>query len=360
MLIYLLLGVAVFSLSFASSLSKHRIYLGCSFLLIFIFQAIRYNYGNDYLSYQDIFIDINNLGASILKQDSRFEFGWVVLNRLFKHLGFEFLIAFVSLVISLVYYKFIVFYVNPKHYWISVLLFYFDPNCLLISITAIRQSVAIAFVLLSWIYFDSEKHLKSFLCLLMAPFFHASAIIVLPVLLFIYLLRKVLDLSIFIKVIFILTYVSFFFIARYFFDSLQIVSILFETSNYSQYLSTETNNSFSIFNIVYYTLLLTIILKYSKHKLKKNNYLYFIAISGLLFIPFSLITPLISRFSYYFLPTLVILVPKILEKINPTILKKPWIVFILFVTFLRLFRFLTSETYSSGFYHYQTIFDKWI
>jgi signal transduction histidine kinase len=43
-----------------SSLTKKSEYLGFAFFIIFLFQAIRYNYGNDYKSYEEIFNFINS------------------------------------------------------------------------------------------------------------------------------------------------------------------------------------------------------------------------------------------------------------------------------------------------------------
>jgi hypothetical protein len=359
MLIFLLFGIIISALSVISSITKKREYLIASFLFVFIFQAIRFNYGNDYISYREIFTDINNLNSSFFNFDTRFEIGWVILNKLFYFLGFESLIASISLFISIVYYKFITFYVSPKYYWISILLFYFDPNCLLINITAIRQSVSIALFLLSLIYFDNDKPLQSLLFLLLAPLFHATSIVIFPILLIIFLFKKYFTIGIFSKSILLFSYISLFFLTDYFKNYINIINTIFLSQNYFQYANTEENNTLSFINIAYYTFLLYILLKYSSIKLKNNNYLYFLTIIGLLFIPLALVIPLIARLSYYFLPILIVLIPKIFDYFKPALLKKPFIILIFLITSVRLIRFFMSDTYYSGFYHYHTIFDKW-
>jgi hypothetical protein len=358
MLIFLLFGFIILIFSVISSITKKREYLIASFIFVFIFQAIRYNYGNDYISYREIFNDINN-NTSILSSDTRFELGWIILNKLFYSVGFESLIAFIAFFLSAVYYKFITFYVSPKYYWISVILFYFDSNYLLINLTAIRQSISIAFFLLSLIYYDKNKTFKSLLLLSIAPFFHGTSIILFPILLIVLLINQYFKSRIFFKILFIFLYVLLFFLSDYFKNYFNIFNTILLSQNYFQYANLEEYTSISILNIIFYTYLIYILLNYSSIKLKNSSHLYSLTITGLLFIPLVLAIPLIARLSYYFLPILIILIPNIFNHFKPAIFKIPFIFLIFLVIIIRLVRFFMSETYYPGFYQYHTIFEKW-
>ena len=117
MYIFLFIGFIVLLLSFLNKYKNAEYGLLFSFVLIFIFSAIRYNFGNDYQSYLEIFNEINsNINLSILGY-SRYEFGWVILNIIFNKISFEGLIIFISLINCLFYFYLIKKYVSTSFYF---------------------------------------------------------------------------------------------------------------------------------------------------------------------------------------------------------------------------------------------------
>ena len=68
------------------------------FILIFIFSAIRYDYGNDFQSYLQSYESIKGIDFNILvEMDSHWEPGWLILYFVFSFffLNFQFIIIFV-------------------------------------------------------------------------------------------------------------------------------------------------------------------------------------------------------------------------------------------------------------------------
>jgi hypothetical protein len=349
---FFIFGICSFFFSIISSITKRKDFFFFSFFLIFLFQAIRYNYGNDYISYKEIFVEINESNLF----ETRYEIGWIVLNKLFYYLGFQSLIAFISLFISYVYYKFIIHFLKPNYYWLGFFIFIFDPNNLLINITAIRQSIAIAFFLLSIINLVNKKLLPSFILLVTATFFHTSSLIIFPILLIVFFLNRFLKNKKIYKFILLPLYISVFYITENLKDYIFLLNTVFADGKYYSYTTTDVVNVANLFNVLFYSYLFYIILHYSSFKIRQNSYLFSLSIVGLVFIPLALLVPLIARFSYYFLPILIVLIPIIYDQMKNVLYKNIFFLIIISVTLLRLFRFFYSETYYSGFFEYQTIF----
>jgi hypothetical protein len=68
-----------------ASLNKKYNGLAYSIITIFIFLAIRYDFGNEYMSYFMNFYEINEYDNFSIKVD---EIGWIYLNYIFKPFGF--------------------------------------------------------------------------------------------------------------------------------------------------------------------------------------------------------------------------------------------------------------------------------
>lgn len=148
-------------------------------LLIFFFLALRYDFGNDYLTYYDLFNEFSVLTLDdALKYDGRVELGWILLCMLFKPLGFF------GLVFALVFFqiyvlvKIIFKYCPPDLYWFAIFIFVFIPDNMLINASAIRQSIAISFFLLMIDSILEKKYLKALFYLIAAYNFHTSILIV--------------------------------------------------------------------------------------------------------------------------------------------------------------------------------------
>ena len=144
--------------------------------------------GGDYLASMKVYNSID-VGIGAYRSD---EFLWRFLNLTFNRLGIPFwgFILFQSLINTAIISKFASKYIADRRYWIlAFAIFYFTFNYMMFHMTGMRQSFALELCLLSVILFDEKKYLHSIMVLLAGRFVHSSAIIMLIVVLFVYLME---------------------------------------------------------------------------------------------------------------------------------------------------------------------------
>lgn len=158
------------------------------FIILTALLSMRYNYGNDYASYSDIFDRVKELGWDQLDQMTQwYEIGWLYLCKLFSPLGFQWLIAFHTIFIFSTFYYLINKYVSLGWKWMAVFYFLFNSGILIIYISMLRQSMAICFFLLAIDAAFDRKIIKMVLFCTFAYLVHHSAIIIVPFVLFSFL-----------------------------------------------------------------------------------------------------------------------------------------------------------------------------
>ncbi len=151
------------------------------YLVIFLFMAIRYNYG-DGISYVKIFDYLHN-GMSV--PGMNLEPLYCLLNRLLP--SFQMVIVVTSLIYVIAIYILISKTLTFEQRSLALMIVVLHPYILMVDMSAIRQSVAIAFVVLG-VYFANRYRVLYYIpfCLI-AALFHKSAIILLPI---VFLLKK--------------------------------------------------------------------------------------------------------------------------------------------------------------------------
>ena len=112
MWVTLIVGIISVFFAWLESIGKWKHGLKFSLFTIFIFLALRYDFGNDYMGYFEFFEDIDsyktlNLNLITVKGT---EIGWIYLNKffgLFGEHGFFLMIAFLAAVTCYILYRFI-------------------------------------------------------------------------------------------------------------------------------------------------------------------------------------------------------------------------------------------------------------
>lgn len=182
--------VVFFGCLASSGIMKHG--LKVAFLLIILFSAFRFNYGNDYAEYyarHQSIAKIPSLQTLLGHFDSPFdkyqgvELGWTLLNWLFKTFGFEVLIICTSIFTNVVYYKFIKTIVPRKWYWLALFTYIFNPSLFFVPLSMMRQSLGMALFVFSFKYIYDKKLIIATLLIFLASLFHKSGIILLPLVL---------------------------------------------------------------------------------------------------------------------------------------------------------------------------------
>lgn len=153
---------------------KSKLFTGVSFFVLFMFAALRYRFGNDYMGYYYQYLTIRR-GMHTTFDEPLF----VMLNKISP--SFYILIAITSFFFVFTVYQLVRKNVSVENQWISVLIFVISPYLFLMNLSAIRQCIAMTLFVVS-IRFVREKRLLLYvLCIIVATMFHKSTWILLPI-----------------------------------------------------------------------------------------------------------------------------------------------------------------------------------
>jgi transmembrane protein EpsG len=332
--------------------------LKVSFLFICLFLALRHDFGNDYVTYLNLFYEFSSLeDYDFTNPFSLFyEPGWVVLNFLFQSLGFFSMKIFLALLSCVVYYRFVVKYIPKNLYWLAVFIYVFTPSFLLLQSTAMRQSVGVMIFIFSIDYLIKKRFLPYLLLILLASLFHYSAIFLIFVYPLIYFNKKIQILS---GVFLILSYFLLFLLSKNLAPLFKDL-LLNLNDKYSAY--TDQGSVNSGFGFIYFTFLLVILLFNDKNHTKEIGLISKISILSFFIIPFGLIIEMSGRFAMYLSPTVVVIYPNLVNNFKAMYVKTLFVVILIIFTFYQFFSFFYSKTYFPYFFEYQTIFSsaKWL
>lgn len=325
---------------------KHRsdLFLKISFVLIFLFLALRYNYGNDYNAYLQGFIDIRQ-GAVLWESEP----GWLFLCQLFKPFGFFVMIAFLAAINCLVYYRFIKKYVPISYYWFAVFLFVFNPDFMLIQSSAMRQTVAICFFLVSIDYLYKKDPIRYFFCIGIASLFHNSALILFPLYLLVindWGFNRINTISIFALFMLLLAFNQY---LKPFFD--QFINIYFTKYDIYQ-IAAEAGSGLGV---VFMSVIFALILYYSRFQLGERLLLFKISIISYFVIPVGFLFVMISRVGMYLQPTLIAVIPIVAIGLRRRTDRFLFLAIYLFFSLYQFYSFFQSEVWRDAFGHYDMI-----
>ncbi len=334
--------VGIFSVLFAylAKYKNTRWGLKVSFTLIFIFLALRYDFGNDYNTYLNAFIEINwnqSLENIFYYWVLQFEPGWLFINWLFGSLGFFAMTAALAILNCIVYYRFIKKYLPARYYWLAVFVYIFNPVFLLSGVSTMRQSVAI------------KDAIRYFICIGFASLFHISALVLLPVYLVGLLNWKiskatgVIIFSIFVSLFFSGTFLSPYiqqFIAKYF----------------VKYVNQDVGELSSGLGFVYVSGMLILTLYFERLQNKETALIFKIAIISFMLMPLNLIYELSGRLALYFQIGTIIVYPAIFMNLKRPTFKIGYLTVIIVFTSYKFFQFFFSEIQKDYYGIYKTIF----
>lgn len=326
--------------------------LKLSFVLIFIFHAIRYDYGNDYMKYLDDYIDINQFSLFDMNYgEYYYEPAWVFLCRLFKPFGFFALVASMALFTSIVYYRFVKAYVHADYYYYSVLIYFFSPELMLIPLSAMRQSLAITIFVYSIQFVIKRNIAKYALCIAIASAFHISAIALLPVYFLAYLNWRIHLLSV---VYLFALYYSFFVVPMLIYSGFNnLIGTVFE--KYLRFEGTTVINTG--YGLIFISFLLLIILIYERYQRQEISLLFKIAAISFFIIPASFPIPMLGRMGMYVQPVLIVVYPYVIMSMKNMLLKYSIMVSIIAFTLYKFFLFFQSDVWVNKYSTYTTVFD---
>lgn len=351
MIITILLGCLSVFFAYISRFKNTTWGLKVSFVLIFIFLALRFNFGNDYKAYYESFISINQSNSfGLFDSYNQFEIGWTFLNRLFEPVGFFSMVAFLAAIHCFVIYRFIKKYLPVKYYWFAVFLYIFNTGFLLVLSSAMRQSVAITLFIVAIEFIYKRKALLYYATIMLASLFHTSALFLLPLYFLTYINWRInVPYAFLILVIF-----SSLFIFR---ESLTMQINSLVQTHFDKYETYQTAGHIGTgLGVLFSSFLLILTITLSRYYKGENALIFKIAILSYLLIPLGLIIMMIGRLGFYLAPATLISYPLIFSKINNIILKRGLILSLVFINLYGFYQFFHSIVWKDAFGTYQTIF----
>ena len=155
--------------------------------LIFIVMGFQSNVMSDYQNYMNDYTFVQTSGRLVLRT-AESEPVWAALFWIFsQQCPFWVFIMVLAAVQSYILYLFIAKYCKNGNQWLAVVLFYFTFNMMLLQMYVIRQSLAIAIVILAFIIVDQKKKpIIPLVIFVLAYLIHNSSIVALPFLILYY------------------------------------------------------------------------------------------------------------------------------------------------------------------------------
>jgi len=301
---------AVFIASLASYSYKHKGYLFLSFLLIFIFLALRYDFGNDYMGYYEYFSKVQKASVQDIMNFQEYrsfgfmEFGFTWLNKLFPN--FFLMVAVLSLFSCYVYYDAIKSYVIPYLAWVSVFMFVFDPYLMLVQSSAMRQTIAICFFIYSIRYLIERNFWKFGLLILIGSLFHKSAILLLPI----YFLITPRQWNKSILIVLIIFYLTISLFGYLFLPLLENIVRLLFPQYHESYMTTIVGNPLNSGIGFLFLSLIFLFIIWSHNKGSTSNIIISkLSIVGFVLYPVDIYFNMFSRIGMYFFPVLILSLP---------------------------------------------------
>lgn len=333
--------------------NQKRILLDVSMWVMILVYGIRYDFGNDYWSYYNLFLDIKTFGLI----EGRTDPIWGLLMYVCRPIGY---FGFIFLITGFEYYtiyKHIKIYVKPKNWWIAVLIFNFTFNFQLLGCSMMRQFFAICILMYSIRYVSTKQILRFLLILAIAVGIHKTSIIFLLVLLFGIKIPKLN------KWYWIALATGFFIgltiLASKYIHYLELAALIFEDDKFNNYLNGDQGSySFTILFDIFWMILLM----YFYPKNRSAQVICMIGVLSYLIFPFTFSVVILSRIVVYFSIYLIFALPNSFSSVKTPALKYGLIVLYSILMIKRTIFNLTGATYGEYYNTFQTILsaEKWI
>lgn len=353
MIVTVTVGIMAVFFAWLAKYKNGQFGLWISFGLIFVFLALRYDFGNDYEAYLNGFLEINSYSSfSIFDRIANYDTGWVLLCLLFEHIGFFGMTAALAAFNCLVYCIFIRRNVPIKYQWLAVFLYFFSPGLMLTQSSAMRQTVAINIFLLSLPFLFKKRVLTYLLCVGVASLFHISALILAPIYLVGIFNRKISPaIGIGLLSIFVLIFVY----GNILYGRLdQLISSTL--IRYQAYVRSGGVEISSGLGVIFLSIILLLTIYYDRSQQGERTLLFKLNILHLMFVPLGLVVLMLGRIGMYFAPASIAVLPIItMSSKNRLVRISLTLGMILFAAY-GYFNFVQSPVWSDAFKNYQTIF----
>lgn len=333
---------------------KHGMRLG--FFIMILFLSIRYEYGNDFSSYRDIFLNVKMYKWNELNELTQWiEIGWLVLCKLFQPIGFQGLITFHTIFIFTSVYYLINKHVPTKYKTLAVFFFLFNSNILVIYLSMLRQSMAICCFILAMDVALDKKIGKMIVLTLLAFLLHRSAIIIIPFILLSYSSSSwiIKTTGIILCGLLLIMIINPSVAGNIFFYALSSIDTL--GNEYENYLEAGSKGS-GLGLIAESIVFLPFLFNYKKFS-NTEKVIVLIFFINIVSFPMQYIVAMFSRIRFYFVSLGIIAIPLLFKRTSRFDYKIIIGAVLVLITLWNYYSFFNSDVFYRYYYTYNTIFN---
>ncbi|NLL06783.1 MAG: EpsG family protein [Clostridiaceae bacterium] len=314
-----------------------------TFVILYLFLALRYDYGNDYMEYYRIHSAFNK-GLS----------AWGQSDILFHTINIMIPNFFVLIAITSLFYIISIWYLiknnlKVNQYWFAFLILLINPYLFLVHLSSLRQTIAICFFIFAVNFAVKRKLIPYIIFLLLAIGMHSSAVILLP--LYFFLTEKPFNKKYLYGMLAILA-------ALLFTPLLDLVAnklLVYMPPHYQYYYNQGLQNSIRATIISSFYMFLVI---FNLGKLKGKEIIYgklslIATILSVLAVKVSMIT----RVGMYFDLFLIITIPQIFSRMEKKLYRQVLFIVLIVIYLMRYYSFFTTPLWES-YREYHTILGK--
>ena len=332
------------------------------FIILTIAMSVRYDYGNDYMSYMTKFLYDNNYAYSIsdLFNGNIKEPFWFLLNRLFKPFGFQSLVIFLTILNSIVYYNLIHKYLPSRLRVFGLFIYFFTNSIFPMQLSMMRQGLSMTLVVSSLLLILNRNRIYSILLLIIASGIHTSALVALPIVCVVNL--NLLKYKKIISIVLLCLFTVFYF-ARDYISSI-MTSLLHSISAFetyedkyllgTKYEASEAKSLFGTFLYLFPVFLSFIYLKFCDDE-RNFKFVILYLIGAFMFLT-SQVIPMVDRLAWYFTIFSIIALPLSFSNIKFKIFRYGFIALFVMVTIREYYGFFHALNWKDAFLEFKTLF----
>ena len=175
--IYIPLSILLVLLSFIVRRDKNasKIFLFVSFFILFIFAALRYDFGADYVTYLSEFKEVKQYGY-----DAHYELETLFGRYMSLFPSYTLFLVFSSLLWFASLFFIAKKSIEPQYYWVFLLYILFTEECVIDSLAALRSSLCMILFIFAVHFITRNKRLFAAALLVSCIFIHTSSLVFLP------------------------------------------------------------------------------------------------------------------------------------------------------------------------------------
>lgn len=362
MFVILLASIMALYLTILDSTKTLKNGMAYAFVLVTLIACIRYNVGNDYMSYKYDFERVGKYSLSFIfseqqnikNYDSLFkDIGAVTLFRILHPFGFYIFAAGISIIQGCVFYQFIKENVSRKDYWIAIFIYLFNFDFYVLPMSMIRQGLVISMFVWSWHFIRQNRYLIPIVITTIGVTLHQSSIIIFP---FLFIKFLPFNKGKLMATIFLCICVVFI-VASGILNSLY--SGIMELEAFKIYAGYEEEGGSKLGFIrkflAYIPFILALLYIINSKFNVNSKALVAISIIGTLIIPFTSIVQLISRLCYYFNVFSIVAIPVSMYTITNKLVRYSIVSIILVLLFYQYIDIFRDSVYTNSFMEFHTI-----